>query len=211
MSREPDGRITVELQSASTHHKRRETFDFVIGADGAYSVVRQALGIDRPGKSRTIIAMPAYCTVGYPHKPLSETLRLDFIDALLPLYGWVFPMVGGRANIGIGIPVSILQKRGLNLRDLMTIYTDDLRRRAFEVSELEAVSVRQLPLASAKQAMTTRGWPAALIGDAAALINPLSGEGIFYGMAAGIQLAESIAAARGVDRRIDPRPCPDGS
>jgi flavin-dependent dehydrogenase len=38
--------------------------------------------------------------------------------------------------------------------------------------------------------------PAALIGDAASMINPLTGEGIFYGMEAGMQLGKKLADAQ---------------
>lgn len=181
-----------------------ERYDLVVGADGAYSAVRRALGIDRPDRRHTIIATRAYATVKHPDLVLSDTLRFDFIDELLPAYGWVFPLPDDRANIGIGIPVDLLAARGHTLGDLFDVYVADLRRRGFAVSDVGGVATHQLPHAGARQPMTAAPHPALLIGDAAATINTLSGEGIFYAMAAGVQLAEHLAAARaaGGDDRL---------
>ncbi|GAB3165938.1 NAD(P)/FAD-dependent oxidoreductase [Myceligenerans halotolerans] len=173
-----------------------EPYDLVVGADGAYSAVRRALGIDRPAKKHTIIATRAYATVKHPDLALHDTLRFDFIDELLPAYGWVFPLPDDRANVGIGIPVDLLAARDRKLGELFDVYVADLRRRGFAVSDVGGLATHQLPHAGARQAMTARPYPAVLIGDAAATINTLSGEGIFYAMAAGVQLAEHLAAAR---------------
>lgn len=174
------------------------TFDLVVGADGAYSTVRRALGVERPAMAHTHIAMRAYGTVTHPEKPVSDTLRFDFLESLLPVYGWVFPLPDDGANLGVGIPVTHLKRQterhGRTLRDLFDLYVEDLERRGFEVSGLERVAAHQLPHAGARTPMTAPGHAAVLLGDAAATINPLSGEGIFYGMAAGVQLAEHLGA-----------------
>lgn len=177
---------------------RSATFDLVVGADGAYSGVRRAMGVERPAMRHTHIAMRAYGTVTHPDKPVSDTLRFDFLETLLPVYGWVFPLPDDGANLGVGIPVEHLKRQtarhGRTLRDLFDLYVEDLERRGFTVSGLERVATHQLPHAAARTPMTARGRSAVLLGDAAATINPLSGEGIFYGMAAGVQLAEHLGA-----------------
>lgn len=174
------------------------TYDLVIGADGAYSGVRRAMGVDRPPMRHTHVAMRAYGTVTHPDKPVGDTLRFDFLESLLPVYGWVFPLPDDGANVGVGIPVEHLRRQterhGRTLRDLFDLYVEDLGRRGFEVSGLERVATHQLPHAAARTPMTAGGHAAVLLGDAAATINPLSGEGIFYGMAAGVQLAEHLGA-----------------
>lgn len=174
------------------------TFDLVVGADGAYSAVRRVMGVERPAMRHTHIAMRAYGKVTHPDKPVSDTLRFDFLESLLPVYGWVFPLPDDGANLGVGIPVNHLKRQterhGRKLRDLFDLYVEDLERRGFEVSGLERVAAHQLPHAGARTPMTAPGHAAVLLGDAAATINPLSGEGIFYGMAAGVQLAEHLGA-----------------
>ncbi|HEV6955279.1 MAG TPA: NAD(P)/FAD-dependent oxidoreductase [Promicromonospora sp.] len=173
-------------------------FDLVVGADGAYSAVRRSLGVERPPMRHTHVAMRAYARVTHPTRPVGDTLRFDFLESLLPVYGWVFPLPDDGANLGVGIPVEQLRRQtarhGRTLRDLFDRYVDDLARRGFEVSGLERVATHQLPHAAARTPMTAPGRAAVLLGDAAATINPLSGEGIFYGMAAGVQLAEHLGA-----------------
>lgn len=188
----PEAGETVALSDGDA------TFDLVIGADGAYSGVRRALGIGRPSMRHTHIAMRAYGRVTHPDKPVSDTLRFDFLESLLPVYGWVFPLPDDGANLGVGIPVNHLKRQtarhGRTLRDLFDLYVADLERRGFSVSGVERVATHQLPHAASRTAMTAPGRAAVLLGDAAASINPLSGEGIFYGMAAGVQLAEHLGA-----------------
>src|SRR5690606_36121050 len=89
------------------------------------------------------------------------------------------------------------ERHGRTLRDLFDLYVEDLGKRGFEVSGVERVATHQLPHAAARTPMTAPGHAAVLLGDAAATINPLSGEGIYYGMAAGVQLAEHLC---GLDR-----------
>ncbi|GAA4705208.1 Dehydrogenase (flavoprotein) [Promicromonospora umidemergens] len=177
---------------------REAAFDLVVGADGAYSGVRRAMGVPRPPMRHTHIAMRAYGKVTHPDKPVSDTLRFDFLETLLPVYGWVFPLPDDGANLGVGIPVDHLKRQtarhGRSLRDLFDLYVEDLERRGFVVSGVERVATHQLPHAAARTPMTAPGRSAVLLGDAAATINPLSGEGIFYGMAAGVQLAEHLGA-----------------
>ncbi|MGW2094937.1 FAD-dependent monooxygenase [Promicromonospora sukumoe] len=197
-----DGRERVALSGGSggsgsgSEADGEETFDLVVGADGAYSAVRRAIGIERPDMRHTHIAMRAYGTVTHSDKPVSDTLRFDFLESLLPVYGWVFPLPDDGANIGVGLPVKHLKRQtarhGRTLRDLFDLYVEDLERRGFSVSGVGKVATHQLPHAAARTPLTAPRRAAVLVGDAAAMINPLSGEGIFYGMAAGVQLAEQL-------------------
>ncbi|MEU4363158.1 NAD(P)/FAD-dependent oxidoreductase [Promicromonospora sp. NPDC023987] len=197
-----EGMTSVDGGSAAPERVRlstgEATFDLVVGADGAYSGVRRAMGVARPSMRHTHIAMRAYGKVTHPAKPVSDTLRFDFLETLLPVYGWVFPLPDDGANLGVGIPVDHLKRQtaryGRSLRDLFDLYVADLERRGFVVSGVERVAAHQLPHAAARTPMTAPRRSAVLLGDAAATINPLSGEGIFYGMAAGVQLAEHLGA-----------------
>lgn len=191
LSDDSGGAVQVTLEDVRSRAQVVEEFDLVVGADGAYSAVRGAAGLAAAPKNRTHIAIRSYASIASSSQDVGSTLRLDFIDALLPAYGWVFPVTETRANIGVGIPISKLSNQGQSLKQMLSNYYGDLRRRGFTVSEPEGVASHQLPHAGARLRMH-RGR-VVLLGDAAATINPFSGEGIFYGMAGGLQLAESLA------------------
>lgn len=185
-----DQRVQVTSACNDDKSPRVAAYDFLIAADGAYSSVRRHLGLAVATDANTHIAARSYAKISHPTRPLDKTLRLDFIDSLLPAYGWVFPLGGGRANIGIGIPMSRFKGTHRTLQDLLSVYVEDLKRRGFIVGELEQVRSHKLPHAGARLKMTSKR--VVFIGDSAGMINPMSGEGMFYGMAAGVQLARRL-------------------
>lgn len=186
-----NGQIRVISEYLPSSQMRAGTYEFVVAADGAYSAVRRFIKSPTAKKSKTYIAMRSYASISHPSTLVAETIRLDFIDAFLPAYGWCFPLNDGRANIGVGLPVAQLRDGDQSLRELLDHYFDDLRRRGFEVGPPELVKSHQLPHAAARLHMAY--GHVLFLGDAAATINPFSGEGIFYGMAAGVQLAEQLS------------------
>src|SRR5680860_165018 len=71
---------------------------FVIAADGHYSPVRRIVDPQRPADLGTWHAQRQYFTgVDDPR------LWVLFEPHLLPGYAWVFPLPGGRANVGLGV------------------------------------------------------------------------------------------------------------
>ena len=95
-------------------------------------------------------------------------------------YGWVFPK-GDHLNVGVGGWKSV----GPDLRRLLTKFC---RYYGFDESTLFAHRGYQLPLRSDDQPVV-RG-AAMLAGDAAALVDPLSGEGIWAAFVSGRLAAE---------------------
>ena len=90
------------------------------------------------------------------------------LGSMLGGYGWVFPK-GEHLNLGVGgYPAGA---RGL--RSELADYT---RSEGFDAAQLESLQAHHLPLRDVGQALTV--GPIALVGDAAGLIDPLSGEGI---------------------------------
>jgi geranylgeranyl reductase family protein len=119
--------------------------------------------------------------------------RLDNVP--LPGYGWVFPVSDTSANIGIG-----LFRIGLATR-----WMPKTARSAFDTF-IQSPPLQKL-LAEARQAGPIKGFPirvdfarsptfgerTMIVGEAAGLVNPVTGEGIDYGMESGKMAAEHLS------------------
>jgi geranylgeranyl reductase family protein len=166
----------------------------LIVADGARSTLGRVLG--RRWHQETVygIAARGYLTTARSDDPwLTSHLELRSPDgAVLPGYGWIFPLGNGEVNIGVGALSTSKRPAELALRPLMSYYTD-LRRDewGFE-GPPRAMASALLPMGGAVSGVAGRNWM--LIGDAAACVNPLNGEGIDYGLETGRLAVEMLGS-----------------
>jgi menaquinone-9 beta-reductase len=156
----------------------------LIVADGVRSTLGRVLG--RRWHRETVygIAARGYLATPRSDEPwLTSHLELRSPDgAVLPGYGWIFPLGNGEANIGVGALSTARRPAELGLRPLMMYYSD-LHRDEWGFTGLRAVSSALLPMGGAVSGVAGSNWM--LIGDAAACVNPLNGEGIDYGLETG--------------------------
>jgi geranylgeranyl reductase family protein len=168
------------------------TADVVVAADGAESVVRRALGIPPNRTHQTAIASRAYAPdpIGAPDVQVIATTGQRW-----PAYAWSFPLGDGRANVGYGELVSSGVTRGGLLAGL------DALLPGVAAARLRA---HRLPLSTGRPRLPD--GRVLLVGDAASLINPLTGEGIFYavlsGALAGAAAAHGPASGRAYRRAL---------
>lgn len=172
----------------------RQTFSsrMIAGADGIRSVVRSCLSTKILDPSYYCLAFRTYFS-GITGFPPGNHLELFFLEDLLPAYFWIFPEVGGSANVGLGI-----------------LYRDLIRKKMSMFKVLQRI-IREHPLIAPRfrQAVMT-GKPGArglalsrkldnlsgdrflLLGDAALLVDPFTGEGVGNAMASGESAAHVI-------------------
>ncbi|MDF8266327.1 NAD(P)/FAD-dependent oxidoreductase [Luteipulveratus flavus] len=153
----------------------------VIGADGASSVVRRQLG--RPPARRRALAIRGYAPTRRDHDGL-QVIR--FGQRRQPSYAWAFDRGDGLSNIGYG---ELVQPGADLTRAVMLDRLDELLPGVAQ----DAADWRghHLPLSEARWHQPD--GPVLLVGDAAGLINPMTGEGIYYAVATGA-LAGAVAA-----------------
>lgn len=164
----------------------------VIVADGARSPLGRELG--REWHQRTVygVAVRGYVSSPRADDPwLSSNLELRSASGeLLPGYGWIFPLGNGEVNIGVGALATSKRPADVALRKLIGHYTDQRRADWSFDGPPRAVSSALLPMGGAVSGVAGPNWM--LIGDAAAGVNPLNGEGIDYGLEMGRFAAEML-------------------
>ena len=166
----------------------------LIVADGARSTLGRVLG--RRWHQETVYGIAARGYLATPRSDdpwLTSHLELRSPDgAVLPGYGWIFPLGNGEVNIGVGALSTVKRPAELALRPLMSYYADLRREEWGFQGQPRAMSSALLPMGGAVSGVAGRNWM--LIGDAAACVNPLNGEGIDYGLESGRLAAEMLGS-----------------
>lgn len=118
-------------------------------------------------------------------------IELIFLKELLPGYLWIFPLPGGRANVGLGLRSDMVRKRRVDLKSLMKQLVSEhprLKHRFTNARMEGGIQGMGLPLASKRHPISGDGY--LLVGDAAHLIDPFTGEGISHAMISGVHAAD---------------------
>lgn len=182
---------SVVIQHDGAH--REIACERLIVADGVRSPLGKKLGREWHRDTVYGVAGRSYVDSGMHDDPwISSHLELrDESNAVLSGYGWIFPLGNGQVNLGVGTLASAKRPADLALRPLMQHYAR-LRRDDFQLSgEIQRPASALLPMGGAVSNVAGRNW--ALIGDAAACVNPLNGEGIDYGLETGRMIADLLS------------------
>ncbi|HEY2792035.1 MAG TPA: geranylgeranyl reductase family protein [Micromonosporaceae bacterium] len=162
----------------------------VIGADGAYSLVRRTLGQPSNPDGAMAIAIRGYAPAVDPG--VQEIITAP--AARWPAYAWNFPIGDGRANIGYG---EVLRGDPLSRAHLLNQLEELLPH--VDTRNATALRAHHLPL-STHRPIPGRGRML-LSGDALSMINPFSGEGIFYAIVSGALAGAAATAGLGAVRQ----------
>jgi len=186
-SRDDDGIALIQYRpgdGADASELRTVRARAVIGADGATSeVARQTV----KGAERMRYVFAYHEIVRSPTVPHAgfDAQRCDVIyrGALSPdFYSWVFPH-GATMSIGTGSA-----RKGFSLRTAVTALRD--------ASRLDGETIRRegAPIPMKPLPRWDNGRDVVLAGDAAGVVAPASGEGIYYAMVGGEFAAQAVEA-----------------
>lgn len=171
---------------------------WLVVADGVRSPLGKLLGREWHRDTVYAVAGRAYVDSDMSDDPwISSHLELrDEQGELVSGYGWIFPLGNGTVNLGAGTLATSSRPAEVAIKPLMQTYADTIGDDFGLAGPLRMATSALLPMGGAVTNVAGPNW--ALIGDAAACVNPLNGEGIDYGLETGRFVAEHISSGAGL-------------
>lgn len=176
--------VVLDLSDGST-----VVADHVIAADGMWSPMRKFLGTSVPGYLGEWHAFRQYFT---NTGPKARDLWVWFEADLLPGYAWSFPLPDGGANVGFGI------QRGAKIatKEMKALWPELLARpHIAEVLGPDAIAEdrhQAWPIPARTGDLALSAGRVLWVGDAAAVTDPMTGEGIGQALLTGQYAARAI-------------------
>jgi geranylgeranyl reductase family protein len=195
--------IGVKGLDLNTKEQKEFYAKVVVGADGVNSTVaREVLGEEaKLDPNHSCDAIRCYYS---GIKNLTNNIEIHFINSIQPGYFWIFPVEDSIANVGLGLLSSDLNKKiQTEKKSLISLFNDVIKNepvlkdRFLDAKPLGPITGWRLPFGSKRRKIAGNGW--LLVGDAASLVDPFSGEGVGNATTSGKFAAQTIIEAFGIN------------
>jgi menaquinone-9 beta-reductase len=188
-----EGKGGVTLRISRGRRVSQVRAKMIVGADGAQSIVARQAGLLRQDSRHMAVSQRAYVeNVHVEHGEAAFVFDRD----LFPGYGWMFPMTGGAANVGVGILSETRDRHSISVPALFRAFIEKLRARHPGCSAIQVVSK---PLGGIVKTYGGAGHNyfngGVLVGDAGCFVDPMTGEGITPALESGLIAASTLARA----------------
>lgn len=177
--------FTISSRNNATAFKTK----MIIGADGINGVTAKKLAGFEIDRRHHVASVRAY------YKNLEDTqpsrCEIYFDKKYLPGYFWIFPVTGGMANIGFGMLSEDIVKYNINIKKSFYDFIErsDVLKHKFQYANMEG-SLQGCGLPLGSRWINMSGDNFILTGDAASLVDPVSGAGIGNAVVSGKLAAE---------------------
>lgn len=123
---------------------------------------------------------------------ISDSFDFHFDGVELPGYGWVFPLGEGRANIGLGYMPGDKNRAPKNIKKMLRDFVELPSFHPMLSSATPTSEFKSYPIRTDFSTLRTYHARTILVGEAAGLVNPLTGEGIDYALECGKIAAQHV-------------------
>jgi menaquinone-9 beta-reductase len=188
MARENGGILLNDKHGRKIVHTRLLLF----AAGSNRRLIRQ-LDPEYPGSTEEGVGVRGYFE-NVTGSDAKHAIEIHFLKELLPWYLWIFPFSDGSANVGLALPEPLARKNPLSMKELLfhLIQSYPHLKSRFANSSLNGI-IEADRLAYYTGPCKVSGDQYLLLGDAARLIDPFTGEGIGNAMSSG-RFAAEVAA-----------------
>jgi geranylgeranyl reductase family protein len=183
-----DGRL--ELSGRQNGRPARCLAQLVILATGASFSLLRRVGLIREEPDHMVAARAYFEGIS----DMPDRFNFYFEGIPLPGYGWLFPMSGTSANVGAGFlrTPNSRQPKPATAREAFDDFCRHPRISRILRGAQRVGPVKGFPLLVGFPAMPTHADGMLVIGEAAGLVNPLTGEGVDTALESGLMAARHL-------------------